>query len=65
MGNVKLRTTVKTVGAVRVRCLGPCDPPHFLWSLEASNRVCPRCRKVQDAMRLAPLVDRPVRVADV
>lgn len=48
---------------VRVRCLGPINPPHTFFSNDAArNRVCLRCAEVIARMHLLPNMTAPVRV---
>ncbi len=41
-------------GQQRVRCLGPVKREHTFVSAAPSERVCPRCRRLQTAMHLSP-----------
>lgn len=44
-----------------VRCLGPRRPEHTFASRDpATNRVCPRCQKVLDALRVGRAGDSVV-----
>jgi hypothetical protein len=41
---------------VRVRCLGPAKEEHtFLSADPRSERICPRCRTLQQALRLSAI----------
>ncbi len=45
---------------VRVpQCLGPGKPLHGFLGNSAGERICPRCRRMQDAMRLSPAILNP------
>jgi hypothetical protein len=48
----------------RVRCLGPRKGEHWFMSLDASNRICPECRKKQDTLHVSPNTEVPVRTGE-
>jgi hypothetical protein len=42
-------------------CLGPGLPAHGYLGRHPSNRICPRCRNIQDKLHLGALMIAPVR----
>ena len=64
-GNIvlkKYRPYVPPVTGMKVKCLGPCEPPHWFWVTNATCGfgVCSRCHERQRVM--SPMTARPVRM---